>query len=210
MPQAGPGTHFGTGRRSPARRPSSLPQARQPGAQAVRPRGREGLAARGPAVRRPKPGPAPLATFPPEEGHGGARVGAEGAGGLPRGGPGSLHSATGPDFRVRSGRRASQKRDSSSGCGPRSLLETRGKLPTPCYQAARPEFRSFAARGFTGGRAPTPPPATPPRLLPRLGLLPRWGPRPRRPRDARATCARPWTPRLSCSWAVRGWPLASP
>lgn len=193
MPQAGPGTHFGTGRRSPARRPSSFPQARRPGAQAVRSRGSQGLAARGPATRRPKPDPAPLATFPPEEGHGGARVGAEGAGGLPRGGPGSPHSVTGPDFRVRSGRRASPKGDSSSGCGPRRLLETRGQLLPPCYQAARPEFRSFAARGFTGGREPAPPPATPPRLLPRLGLLQPLGQgqRPRCPRDARAACTRP-------------------
>ena len=68
--------------RAEAQLPPTSPLA---GTQAVRPRGSRGLAAWGPADRRPKPGPAPLATFPPEEGHGGARVGAEGAGGTAAG-----------------------------------------------------------------------------------------------------------------------------
>lgn len=105
------------------------------------------------------PAGAPSATFPPEEGHGRARVGSKGAGGLSRGGPGSPHSATDPDVRVCSGCRTSAKRDPSSRCGPHSLLEMPRKALPPYYQqAASPEFRSFPARGFTGGRAAGPAP----------------------------------------------------
>lgn len=51
-----------------------------------------------------------------------------------------------------------------------------GQLLPPCYQqATRPEFRSFRARGFTGGPGPAPSPA---HLLPRGR-----GARPPRPRD---------------------------
>lgn len=105
----------------------------------------------------------PSATFPPEEGHGGARVGAEGAGGLSRGGPCSPHSAAGWDFRVRRSRRTSPKTAPSSGCGRCHLLGMPGQLLPPCYQqATRPEFRSFRARGFTGGPGPAPSRAPPP------------------------------------------------
>lgn len=154
-----------------ARRPSGSPRAsRQPRRTACRPAGQP--------RRPPRPGspPAgdPSATFPPEEGHGGARVGAEGAGGLSRGGPSSPHSAAGRDFRVRRRGRTSPKISPSSGCGRRRLLEMPGQLP-PCYQqATRLEFRPSARGASREGPAP-PPPA---RLLPRGR-----GARPRNPRD---------------------------
>lgn len=46
------------------------------------------------------------------------------------------------------------KRNPSSGCGLHCLLGMPRELPPPYYQqAARREFRSFPARGFTGGPA---------------------------------------------------------
>lgn len=155
----------------PCRVPGSIPHrgCRRGGRAAHRePRGRPDETLAGLLPHRcPRPGspPAgdPSATFPPEEGHGGARVGAEGAGGVSRGGPGSPHSAAGRDFRVRRSRSTSPKTAPSSGCGRCRLLGMPRQLLPPCYQqATRSEFRSVRARGFTGGPGPGPAPSCAP------------------------------------------------
>lgn len=75
--------------------------------------------------------------FPPEEGHGGARVGAEGAGGLSRGRPGSPHSATGPDSRPAAAAALAQKEALPAGAGPTASARCPGK------KTLLPEFREM-------------------------------------------------------------------
>lgn len=176
--------------------PAARGPARRARASAPRPRPRcpAGSPRRPTAHRCPRPprlfARAPSATFPPEEGHGGARVGAEGAGGLSRGRPSSPHSATGPDFGPAAAAALARKETLSPGVGPAASSRRPGTSyrhiinQPPARVPVLPSARLHGRPRAAPPRAPAPPPAGP-------GPTPRAGPAHRRPWSRPARRPRP-------------------